>query len=65
MWARLGRAERKAEVTAGNRDRDLIDEIADPVLSERIANRFKDLTETKRFGLVFEDGSSHRAPWEP
>jgi hypothetical protein len=44
---------------------DLIDEIADPVLCERIANESKDLKETKRFGLVLEEGSSHRAPWEP
>src|SRR5665811_782170 len=34
---------------------DLIDEIADPVLRERIANEVKDLKETKRFGLVFEE----------
>ena len=34
---------------------DLIDEIADPVLRERIANEAKELKETKRFGLVFEE----------
>lgn len=34
---------------------DLIGEIADPVLRERIANEVKDLKETKRFGLVFEE----------
>ena len=34
---------------------DLIDEIADPELRERIANEVKDLKETKRFGLVFEE----------
>lgn len=34
---------------------DLIDEIADPVLRERIAHEVKDLKETKRFGLVFEE----------
>ncbi len=44
---------------------DLSDEIADPVLRERISNESRDPEETKRFGLVFEEGSSHRAPWEP
>lgn len=34
---------------------DLIDEIANPILRERIANEVKDLKETKRFGLVFEE----------
>ena len=44
---------------------DLIDEIADPVLCERIADESEDMKETKRFGLVLEEGPSHRAPWEP
>lgn len=34
---------------------DLIDEIADPGLRERIALEVKDLKEAKRFGLVFEE----------
>ena len=34
---------------------DLVDEIADPGLRERIALEVKDLKETKRFGLVFEE----------
>lgn len=34
---------------------DLIDEIADPALRDRIAREVKDLKETKRFGLVFEE----------
>ena len=34
---------------------DLIAEIADPALRERIADEVKDLKETKRFGLVFEE----------
>ncbi len=34
---------------------DLIDEIGDPALRGRIANEVKDLKETKRFGLVFEE----------
>lgn len=34
---------------------DLVDEIADPALRDRIAREVKDLKETKRFGLVFEE----------
>ena len=34
---------------------DLVDEIADPGLRERISLEVKDLKETKRFGLVFEE----------
>ena len=34
---------------------DLIDEIADPGLRERIAGEVKELKRTKRFGLVFEE----------
>lgn len=34
---------------------DLIDEIADPVLRERIAGEVRELKRTKRFGLVFEE----------
>ena len=34
---------------------DLIDEIADPGLRERIAGEVRELKRTKRFGLVFEE----------
>lgn len=34
---------------------DLIDEIADPPLRERIAGEVRELKRTKRFGLVFEE----------
>ena len=34
---------------------DLIDEIADPALRERIAGEVRELKRTKRFGLVFEE----------
>jgi hypothetical protein len=34
---------------------DLVDEIADPRLRERIASQVKSLKETKSFGLVFEE----------
>jgi len=34
---------------------DLIDEVADPRLREDLAREIKDIKETKRFGLVFEE----------
>ena len=34
---------------------DLVDEIADPGLRERIADEVRELKRTKRFGLVFEE----------
>lgn len=41
---------------------DLIDEIADPGLRERIASEVKELKRTKRSGLGFEEHISEPCP---